>query len=391
MSTTQDVRTTPAPRRTPAVDAPAPPRRRLPLTAIGGVALLALMVLLPLVNLTVPGVLPGPTYTAGSLNLLALCMVYASLALSYHLLLGTGGMLSFGHALYFGAGAYGLGIILAQTGIPLWPAVLVTILGVMMLAVVTGAISLRVTGIPFAMVTLAFAEAGSVLVRRNPRDLTNGGDGLIMNSDPVPEWMLGVVNTRNLYWMSLVLLAVVFLVVVWIDRSRVGHVTAAARENELRVRVLGLRPYTAKLVVFAVSGLLASTAGIMYLFLHSGTTPTSVSANLTITVLLMVVIGGVGSRWGAVAGAVVYTLFNQRLTKLAESDFVAGLPDAVRIPLSQPLFILGTVFVLIVLFLPGGIAGTLSAVTARWRRTDRGAPHGAHRLEQAASESGPIG
>src|SRR5690606_18348940 len=84
--------------------------RLLPLAV--GVALVVVLALLPLLNLSIPGVLPGPTYTPGSLALMSLCMVFAALALSYNLLLGTAGMLSFGHALYFGAGAYGLGIVL---------------------------------------------------------------------------------------------------------------------------------------------------------------------------------------------------------------------------------------------------------------------------------------
>jgi branched-chain amino acid transport system permease protein len=79
------------------------------------------MAVLPLLNISIPGILPGATYTPGSLALLSLCMVFAALALSYNLLLGTSGMLSFGHALYFGVGAYGLGLALKFFGVPLWP------------------------------------------------------------------------------------------------------------------------------------------------------------------------------------------------------------------------------------------------------------------------------
>ena len=112
--------------------------------------------------------LPGPTYTPGSLQLLAMCMLMAAAALTYHLLLGVAGLLSFGHALYFGAGVYGLAIILQNLDIPLLPAMGLTLLVVIVLAQVVGSISLRVSGIPFAMVTLAFAQAGSVIVGRNP-------------------------------------------------------------------------------------------------------------------------------------------------------------------------------------------------------------------------------
>jgi len=332
-----------------------------------GVALVAVLAILPQLSLRVPGVLPGPTYTPGTLQLLALCMVYAALALSYNLLLGTGGMLSFGHALYFGAGAYGLGIVLERTDLSLWPAIGLTLLGTAAVAVVTGAISLRVSGIPFAMVTLAFAQAGSVLVRRNPGGLTGGDEGLSLDTEHVPAALVGVVHTRNLYWLALAVVVVAYLVVLWIDRSRTGHVAAAARENELRVRALGLQPYHAKLLVFVVGGLVASLAGVTYLLLQSGTVPRSVGADLTITVLVMVVLGGVGSRWGAIVGGVIYTLLNQRLTLLAGSDAVESLPAALRVPLSEPMFILGALFIVVVLFVPGGIAGTAGRLAGKGR------------------------
>jgi branched-chain amino acid transport system permease protein len=332
-----------------------------------GAVLVAVLAVLPLLSIQVPGILPGPTYTPGALQLLALCMVYAALALSYNLLLGTGGLLSFGHALYFGGGAYALGILLERTDLSLWPAIGLSLVVVGAIAVVTGAVSLRVTGIPFAMVTLAFAQAGSVLVRRNPDGLTGGEEGLSLDTEHVPAALVGVVHTRNLYWLALVVVVVAYLVVLWIDRSRVGHVAAAARENELRVRALGLQPYTAKLVVFVVGGLLASLAGVTYMLLQSGTVPRSVGADLTITVLVMVVLGGVGSRWGAIIGGVLYTLLNQRLTLLARSDAVESLPAWLHVPLSEPMFILGGLFVLVVLFVPGGIAGTAKRLTGRGR------------------------
>jgi len=336
---------------------------------IVGAALVLLMAVLPLLNISIPGVLPGATYTPGSLALLSMCMVFAALALSYNLLLGTSGMLSFGHALYFGTGAYGLGIALAYLGVPLWPGALIALVGGLVIAAVTGAVAMRVSGIPFAMVTLAFAQAGSVLVRRN-QSVTGGEEGLRLPTEHVPEWLVGVINTRNLYWLALVVLVVIYLVVLWVDRSRLGHLAQAARENELRVQVLGLHPYAAKLVVFVVAAACASLAGIAYMLLQSGTQPGAVGADLTITVLVMVVLGGVGFRWGAIVGGVLYTILDQRLTVLARSEWIQQLPDVLRIPLSEPLFLLGTLFILVVMFLPGGIAGTIDGAVRR-RRGER--------------------
>nr|WP_238154450.1 MULTISPECIES: branched-chain amino acid ABC transporter permease [unclassified Ornithinimicrobium] len=324
--------------------------------ALLGLGLVVLLACLPLLDLSLPGVLPGPTYTPGSLHLMALAMVMAALALSYHLLFGVAGLLSFGHALYFGFGAYALGIVMRELELGLVPAaVLVLVAGVVMSSLL-GAVSLRVTGIPFAMVTLAFAQAGSVLVRRNPR-LTGGEEGLRLPTDHVPDWLVGVADTRNVYWLALAALVLTFVLVTWIQRSRAGHVAAAVRENELRVRVLGMRPFLVKLTIFVAASVIATGMGMVHLILNSGAVPHTLSADLTISLLLMVVLGGVGSRWGAILGALLYVVLSQRLAVLAQSPTINELPDVLRIPLSEPLFILGAIFVLVVLFLPGGLAG----------------------------------
>src|SRR5690606_4994939 len=120
-------------------------------------------------------------------------------------------------------------------------------------------------------------------------------------------------------------------------------------------------------------------AGIGYLLLQSGTHPRAVGTDMTITVLLMVVLGGVGYRWGAIAGGVLFTLLDQRLKVLARAPELHALPDFLRIPLTEPLFLLGVLFRLVVMFLPGGIAGTVDKLVGRRRR---GSAHGESGLEQ---------
>ena len=373
----------PARERTPvpaAVVAAAPPRRAARAPWLLGAAAVVVMFCLPLLDLHLPGVLPGPTYTPGSLQLLALCLLFAALALSYHLLYGVAGMLSFGHALYFAAGAYGLAIVLDRTEMPLLAAGALVLVATIVLANVVGAISLRVSGVSFAMVTLAFAQAGNVLVRRNPGGVTGGEEGLTLRTANVPDVLVGVVNLRSMYWVALALLVVVYVVVTWVQRSRAGHVVEATRENEMRVRVIGQQPFLIRLLTFVIAAGLAALVGMAYLLLQSQAVPTITSADFTITALVMVVLGGVGSRWGAIVGAVVYTLLDQRLSVFASSDLVAALPAILRVPLSQPLFILGTLFILVVLFLPGGIAGAVQrlrvmpARRAGRRSTGRGRP-----------------
>lgn len=325
---------------------------------IVGVCLIGFMALLPLLNISLPLVLPTATYLPGSLALLSLCMIFAALALSYNLVLGTAGMLSFGHALYFGGGAYILGIILAQFNLPLIMGMGISVVGGLLIAFVTGFISLRVSGIPFAMVTLAFAQAGSVFVSRNS-DFTGGEEGLALETQNVPDILVGVANTRNLYWLMLGILVFVYVIVMWVDHSNLGHLARAARENEERVRTLGFSPYLARIYVFVIAAVLAGLAGMGYLLLQSGTVPRTVSSDLTLTILVIVVLGGIGFRWGAVLGGFIYTILDQRLAVLANSEAISSLPAILRIPLSQPLFLLGILFIVVVMFLPGGIAGTV--------------------------------
>ncbi|MGO0577790.1 branched-chain amino acid ABC transporter permease [Ornithinimicrobium panacihumi] len=349
-------------------------------------ALVVLLACLPLLNLSLPGVLPGPTYTPGTLHLLALVMVMAGLALSYHLLLGVAGLLSFGHALYFGFGAYVLGIIMGELGIGLVPAALITLVLGIVLANILGAISLRVTGIPFAMVTLAFAQAGSVVVRRDFFDVTGAEEGLRLPTKQVPDWLVGVADTRNVYWLALAVLVIAFLLVTWVQNSRAGHVAEAVRENELRVRVLGMRPFLVKLAIFVSASAIAILMGMVHLLLNSGAIPHVVSAELTIQLVLMVVIGGVGSKWGAMAGAAIYVLLSQRLTVLARAEWIDRLPAFLHIPLSEPMFILGVLFILVVLFLPGGVAGTGRRLWRGGRGGRDGQDEGREMLESVDDE-----
>lgn len=327
-----------------------------------GAALVVFLAVAPLLAIPGLGILPGPTYSPGSLHLMAFTMLIAALALSYHLMFGVAGLLSFGHALYFGVGVYGLGMVLEFTDFPLIPAAAIVVVIGILVANVLGAISLRVTGISFAMVTLAFAQAANVMVRRNPGAVTGGEEGLAIETSGVPEFLLGVANTRNLYWMALATIVIVYVVVAWIERSRLGHNVAAVRENEMRVRVLGGRPYLVKLIAFAVAGTLATITGMVFLLLQSGASPRSTATDFTLSLLVMVVLGGVGKRWGAIVGAVAYTVLDQRLAAVADSPAIDSLPAVLRVPLSEPMFLLGTLFILVVLFLPGGLSGALDRI-----------------------------
>jgi len=150
-------------------------------------------------------------------------------------------------------------------------------------------------------------------------------------------------------------LVIVFVVVRWVVDSSPGRVWRAIRENELRVEVLGLRPYVFKLMSFVLASFLATAGGVVYLLLLGGATTDVTGANFTLTLLVMVVIGGTGTRWGALVGGILYTYANQRLGDATSSHAVSRLPSLLRTPLEQPLFVLGVLFILVVFFVPGGL------------------------------------
>jgi branched-chain amino acid transport system permease protein len=338
-----------------------------PLVVFGALAFI------PKVGAHIPKLFDQPIDSPGTLALLSACLLYGALALTYDLQFGFTGLLSFGHALYIALGVYLSNIAITDWHWSFWPSILFTMAVAFVLANALGFVSLRVSGIAFAMVTLAFAQAGAVLALKDPHHWTHGEEGLGADYTKLPQAFVGIVNTKNLYWLALAFLAVVFFIVRWVVDSSPGRIWQAIRENESRVEVLGLRPRAYKLQAFVLSSTLAAAGGIVYMLLYNGSTLAVTQPNFTLTLLLMVVIGGAGSRWGAVLGGMLYTYLNDRLVAIGNSSTVEGLPHVLRTPIEQPLFLLGAIFILIVVFLPGGVAGL--AV--------RGRPSGLRRIEAA--------
>ncbi|MET8327619.1 branched-chain amino acid ABC transporter permease [Streptomyces sp. NPDC005181] len=342
-------------------------------------AVLAVLIVVPYSALPLPGLLDGPVGSAGSLQLLATCLLFGALATGYDLLLGRTGLLSFGHALYFAAGSYATNTIMLEAGLPLAVSALVGVCFGIALALVLGSVSLRVTGIGFSMVTLAFAQAGSILVSRNPGGFTGGEEGRAAPAELLPSGFVGIEHTANLYWVALGYLVLTLAVVHWAVRSPTGRVWEGIKENERRVEVLGLKPYGFKLTAFVLAGALAALGGLVHLLLTGGSTPQTTTSDFTLSLLVMVVLGGSGTRWGPMVGGILYTWADHRLGDLAGSGAVADLPAVLRVPLSQPLFLLGVLFVAVVHLLPGGLARLPSRLGSALR-----APRGAIREGAAA-------
>ncbi len=331
--------------------------RRLVADWLGPLVVFGALAFVPQLGFSIPKVFDQPISSPGTLALLGACLLFGGLALTYDIQFGYTGLLSFGHALYIALGVYLSNIAITDWHWSFWPSILFTMAVAVVVATILGYVSLRVGGIAFAMVTLAFAQAGAVLALKDPHHWTHGEEGLGADYTKLPKALVGIVNTKNLYWLTLAFVAAVFFVVRWTVDSSPGRIWQAIRENERRVEVLGLRPHAYKLQSFVLSSTLAAAGGIVYMLLYSGSTLAVTQPNFTLTLLLMVVIGGAGSRWGAVLGGILYTYLNNRLVAVGSSSTVQGLPHVLRTPLEQPLFLLGVVFILIVVFMPGGLAG----------------------------------
>jgi branched-chain amino acid transport system permease protein len=231
------------------------------------VAVVVALAFVPRIGADIPKLFNGPVNSPGTLQLLATCLIFGGLAVTYDLLFGYTGLLSFGHALYFAVGVYLPAIAMTKWDWGFWPSLAFTAAFALALPLVVGAVSLRVTGIAFAMVTLAFAQVGAVLAIKNPKGWTGGEEGFGIAYEKLPAAFVGVFNAKHVYWLALAYAVAVFLIVQWAVQSSPGRIWQAIRENELRVEVLGLRPHGYKLMAFVLASFLATAGGVVYLLL----------------------------------------------------------------------------------------------------------------------------
>ncbi|MBO1903293.1 branched-chain amino acid ABC transporter permease [Microvirga sp. 3-52] len=301
--------------------------------------------------------------------------VFVVLVASYDLLLGYSGIVSFAHTMFFGIGGYGIAIALERMG-PTWSSAAIGLLSALvlsaLLAVAIGLLSLRVRAIFFSMITLAVASAAAVLASQLS-DVTGGEDGLSFQLPPalrpafrlLSEPLFGTaVNGRLLaYYLVFFVSLVVFLILLRIVNSPFGRVLQAIRENEFRAEALGYRVVAYRTAASVISALAATVAGaLMALWLRYNGPDTTLSFSIMVDILLMVVIGGMGTMYGAVIGAALFVLAQSYLQVLmsAGSTALAGiplLPDLIH-P-DRWLLWLGALFIVSVYAFPGGIVGRL--------------------------------
>jgi branched-chain amino acid transport system permease protein len=339
--------------------------------------LLALVLVLLLIGLAgAPFIFPG----VKALNVAAKVLVFIVLVASFDLLLGYTGIVSFAHTMFFGIGAYGVALASNQMG-PTWEALAVGVVSALVLsfvlALLVGLFSLRVRAIFFAMITLAVASAFLTLASQLS-DLTGGEDGM---SFKVPEYLspsfelmeepfLGVMLDGRVlcYYLLFFVALVLLLVLLRIVNSPFGRVLQAIRENEFRAEAIGYRVVVFRTLSSILSALFATLAGAMLaIWLRYNGPDTSLSFEIMMDVLLIVVIGGMGTIYGAAIGSALFLVAQSYLQDLLRVASEAVLPVmpwlAALLSPDRWLLWLGLLFVLSVYYFPTGIVGRLRART----------------------------
>lgn len=322
---------------TAEVTSVAPPRERAKvlLPAI-------LFLLLALAPLAVSMGMP-----AGWLALLTRALIFAIAALSLDLILGVGGLVSFGHAAFLGIGAYVTGIMITE-GRSEALVILPVILGVCALfGAITGAVCLRTRGVAFIMITLAFGQMVYFLAQA--LSAYGGDDGLTLYEKSTLLGFNPFASRTSFYYSVLIALAGAYLLVRGLVASRFGRVLRAARENPVRVSVTGFDVNKVRLVAYVISGMLAGLAGFFLANHTEFVSPAFMSWQRSGELIFMAVLGGVGSLHGAIIGAIAYLIAEDALSHVTEHWRA----------------IFGPMIILFVLFTRGGIVGMLRKLGGR--------------------------
>jgi len=284
---------------------------------------------------------------AGWLALLTRALIFAIAALSLDLILGVGGLVSFGHAAFVGIGAYVTGIMITEgrsEALTILPAILVTCA---LFGAITGAVCLRTRGVAFIMITLAFGQMVYFLAQA--LSAYGGDDGLTLYEKSTLLGFNPFANRTSFYYTVLIALGGAYLLVRGLVASRFGRVLRAARENPVRVSVTGFDVTRVRLIAYVISGMLAGLSGFFLANHTEFVSPAFMSWQRSGELIFMAVLGGVGSLHGAIIGAVAYLIAEDALSHLTEHWRV----------------IFGPLIILFVLFTRGGIVGMLRKLGPR--------------------------
>ena len=287
-----------------------------------------------------------PDYHHG---LWARTMVLALFAMGYNFAFGYTGLLSLGHALFFGVGMYAMGLGITELGLSPGASILFALLCSTVVSTIIGALALRTAGVSLMIVTLMFAQAGWYVILYFG-SITRGDEGFVIPQASRLVGGIDLANSENRYLIALFLFAVVLLITLALVRSSFGKVLVAIRENEERARMLGYNVFSYKLRAIIVSGVISGLAGAAYGILFGYVGATFASVQYSILPLLWVLLGGAATVLGPFVGTLFMTYLIDKASEITEAH----------------LLVVGVVLVLLTLFAREGIMGEINKRLAPW-------------------------
>ncbi|GAB4518521.1 MAG: branched-chain amino acid ABC transporter permease [Anaerolineae bacterium] len=301
------------------------------------------------------------------------------LVMSYNLMFGFTGVISFGHALFFGVGGFTIGMLWEYTEINGNAAfilgIVITLGLTSVIGFLIGLVSLRLRGVYYAIFTLAVAEMAFIFIGRWP--VTNGEDGFTISR--LPAWIDPSQSRLNVYYFGLALFVLAFLVIRRLVKSPTGTVFQAIRENEERAQAIGYNTLRYKLLSITAASMMAGLAGFLHAILNKKLGPEMFAVSFTVDSLLMTIIGGVGTFVGPVVGAtslhLADTVFRDAVVTIGGQQIDIG---------DSWLLILGLIFIVVVMIFPQGIVGTWLRFRLWFSRTYLQRNKSGGRLKQAA-------
>lgn len=307
--------------------------------------------LLAMVGIGLPLLQPGEVI----IHLVTLAAIWAIFAIGFDFVFGSLGMVSFGHATFLGVGGYAVALATQKFGLSFFSGAGLAIVAGAAFALLFSFFALRVSGIFFALVTLALSQLIFILADSKLRNFTGGSDGISGVERPS---MLGIdfYDPVNYYWFVLVVYAIVMLAVISLRSSPFGRVIAGIRSNETRADQLGFNVNRYKQITFVISGGLSGLAGALLASLLMYMNPQMLHWTTSGDVIIMTLLGGSGSLWGATVGVIIFEVMKEWLSGLTE--FWYGL--------------LGMVFILMTIFVPRGVMGELENFFATRQKKQSG-------------------
>jgi branched-chain amino acid transport system permease protein len=295
-----------------------------------------------------------------ALTLFTRIVILALAAVSLNLILGYGGMVSFGHAAYLGIGGYAVGILAFEgigSGFVQWPVALAVSA---LFALVIGALSLRTRGVYFIMITLAFAQMAYYIASGLAR--YGGDDGLTLQKRSDFAGLIDLSDKVQFYYLCLALLLGAIFLVWRLINARFGLVIQGARSNEIRMRAIGFPTYRYRLACFVISGTMCGLAGILLANSTDFVSPATMFWTRSGDLIVMVVLGGMGSLFGPLFGTVALLFLEQFLPALITAMVRPFFPATAAQAGEYWQIVLGPLLLLVVLFARGGIDGLLKQV-----------------------------